>query len=62
MKRRREDEMLVGILLLYIGMRLNFPTLYLIGCWVAILVRALQFYCGFVAGYKNGKSRTQKGV
>lgn len=48
--------MIVGILLLYIGMRCDFPTLYLVGCWFAILTRGLQIFFGLINGaYKAGK-------
>ena len=47
--------MIVAILLLYIGMRFNFPVLYLIVCWIAILIRALAFVLGFVDGYRGKK-------
>ena len=55
--------MIVGILLLYIGLKNGYPTLYLVGCWVAIILGALQGLVElYEAGKRNGKSGTDKGI
>ena len=54
--------MIQGILLLYIGIRFDFPTLYLIGCWVVIIFHVWTFLLGFMKASKNGESGTDKGV
>ena len=49
--------MIVGILLLYIGLKNGYPTLYLVGCWATIIFGAIQGINGiYEAGKKNGKS------
>lgn len=53
--------MVTGILLLYIGLRFEFPTLYLVGCWAIIIVKAVYAAWNFCkgiyqAGRDNGKS------
>ena len=56
--------MIIGILLLYIGLKMGFPFLYLAGCWAVILfglVRDLVFVInGAYKAGKNGKRRTHK--
>lgn len=53
--------MIVGILLLYIGLKNGYPTLYIVACWVVILIRALKILTDFCkgvydAGRDDGKS------
>jgi hypothetical protein len=45
--------MIVGMLLLYIGIRFNFPGLYLFGCWAVILIRFLTHFCNFMKGVND---------
>lgn len=52
---------MTGILLLYIGHKLGFPTLYMVGCWVLIVWSAWKLLLGFFktvyeAGKEDGKS------
>lgn len=44
--------MITGILLLYIGFKLQLPTLYFIGCWTVIIGKAINFT---LITYKKGK-------
>lgn len=38
--------MIVGILLLYIGMKFEFPTLYIVACWAQIIFSMFRFEKG----------------
>lgn len=46
--------MIVGILLLYIGLKNGYPTIYLIGCWATIILGAVNGI--YEVGKRNGKS------
>lgn len=59
--------MLIGMLLMYIGVRNDYPLLFQMASWVVTIVgtakntmRFLAFASGIKEGY--GKSRTDKGV
>ena len=48
--------MIIGILLLYIGLKMGFPFLYLAGCWVVILFGMVRDLVLVINGaYKAGK-------
>jgi len=52
--------MIVGLLLLYIGIRFSFPFWYFVGCWVVIGFNFIKHFSNFLkgvyeAGQENGK-------
>lgn len=54
--------MIEGLLLLYIGIRFKFPMLYILGCWLLVIVKALAAFSAFMSGFNDGKSGTDKSV
>lgn len=48
--------MIIGALLLYVGVKLHFPALFIVGCVVLILLKLIPFVLGFMDGWYNGKS------
>lgn len=50
--------MVVGLLLLYIGIRFHFPFMYFVGCWFVICVGFLKGFVAFMKGVEDGKQRT----
>jgi hypothetical protein len=48
--------MIIGILLLYIGIKFQFPFLYIFGCWVVIGLKAIKIGASVIDwAYKAGK-------
>lgn len=50
----KDDYMIVGLLLLYIGMRNNYPLVYFVGCWFLILYSGLKIGVAFIKGIIDG--------
>ena len=48
--------MIIGILLLYIGIKFQFPVWYFLGCWVVIGLKAVKIGLSVVDwAYKQGR-------
>lgn len=54
--RKEIYRMIIGALLLYVGVKLHFPALFIVGCVVLILMKLIPFVLGFMDGWYNGKS------
>jgi len=42
--------MITGLLLVYIGYKMNFPVPYMVGAWFTVFLGALKVFSGFFKG------------